>query len=127
MEALPAWVMGDDFLLTKNHTVKHYLKCLTKDEFVTYKDTSMTVCIFVTRVFVNKYPISCSDIMSHSLQSRILDTSKFPLPAPAARSCPQEKPFKVLMSKNTNMSEHKQSIYVRIRMQMIRSLLNHST
>ena len=60
MEALPGWVMGDDFLLTKNHTVKHYRKCMTKDEFVTYKDTSMTVCIFVTRVFVNKYPISCS-------------------------------------------------------------------
>jgi hypothetical protein len=61
MEALPGWVMGDDFLLTKNHTVKHYLKCMTEDEFVTYKDTSMTVCIFVTRVFVNKSPISCSE------------------------------------------------------------------
>jgi hypothetical protein len=71
MEALPAWVMGDDFFLTRNHTVKHYLKCLTKDEFVTYKDTSMTVCIFVTRVFVNKSPISCSEWIPKSFGKKL--------------------------------------------------------
>ena len=48
MEALPGWLMGDDFLLTKNHTVKHYRKCVTKDEFV----TPISCSVWKTNIFV---------------------------------------------------------------------------